>query len=205
MKRLRALPLGLFAALGLGVSLPNGDAVLEREPPELVARLRAQGLVVLEDVAQSDPESFVIAWVLFAQPPDRTVALVTSPERQLEWRPDLDDVRTVAQQGEGRTDEVEMRVMFRKLLYRVQYLRDPATSRIQWALDPSFDNDLARFDGFWEFYALADGATLGRFGTRVDAGALFPASVQRSLTRRSVVGTMEACKKWVDSGGTWRP
>jgi hypothetical protein len=87
----------------------------------------------------------------------------------------------------------------------VRYRRDPQTDRIEWALDPRFDNDLARFEGFWEFYPMKDGGTLGRFGTRVDAGAAVPAFMQRDLTRRNVVKTMGDCRKWVDSNGTWRP
>jgi hypothetical protein len=98
-----------------------------------------------------------------------------------------------------------MRVMFRDFVYRVKYVRDPETERIAWSLDPSFDNSFARLDGFWEFYALAEGRTLGRFGTHVDAGAAIPAFMQRDLTRRNVVKTMEKCRKWVDSDGEWRP
>jgi hypothetical protein len=72
-------------------------------------------------------------------------------------------------------------------------------------LDERFENDLAVLEGFWEFHALEDGRTLGRFGTRVDAGAAIPAFMQRDLTRRSVVKTMENCRTWVDSDGAWRP
>jgi hypothetical protein len=201
--RLGALSLVSLVALGAGA--PSGETMLAQEPPELVTQLRERGLLVLEDVARSDPQSFVIAWVIFTQPRDRAVALVTDGARQREWRPGLDDVRVVEREGTVRIDEVHMRVMFRELVYRVRYLRDPATQRITWSLDPRFDNDLARFDGFWEFYALEDGRTLGRFGTRVDAGIAVPAVVQRTLTRRNVVDTMEACKRWVDSDGSWRP
>lgn len=196
----------LIAALAApGGAAPSGESMLAQEPPELAEQLRRQGLLVMEDVAHTDPESFVIAWVIFTKPRERVIALVTDPGRQLEWRPGLDSVETVERNGAKRVDEVRMRVMFRELAYRVEYLRDDSTQRITWTLDPRFDNDLARFDGFWEFYAMEDGTTLGRFGTRVDAGAALPAVLQRSLTRRNVVDTMEACKKWVDSDGRWRP
>jgi hypothetical protein len=149
--------------------------------------------------------SFVIAYVIFAQPRERVVELLTDPGRQAEWRTDLESVEVVERVGQMRVDEVRMRVMFRDLVYRIRYDRDPTTDRIAWRLDPRFANDLDLLEGFWEFYAMEDGTTLGRFGTRVDAGAAIPAFMQRDLTRRSVVRTMEDCRNWVDSNGAWRP
>jgi hypothetical protein len=206
MSRARRLGMLAAAALCLGAAAPpTAESVLAQEPPELVEELRARGLVVLEDVASREPATFVIAYVRFAQPRPRVVALVSDPARQREWRTDLHSVDTVERTEWVRIDEIHLRVMFRELVYRVRYERDPATDRIAWRLDPRFENDLATFDGFWEFYPAEGGGTLGRFGTRVDAGAAIPAFLQRELTRRNVVGTMENCRKWVDSGGTWRP
>jgi len=193
------------AGLGLGGAKPTGESVLSQEPPELAQRLRERGIVVMEDVASDERATFVVAFVIFAQPRERAIALVADPKRQLEWRTDLSGVETVETVADSRVDEVRIRVLFRELVYRVKYHRDPETDRISWALDPRFENDLDRFDGFWEFYPLENGGTLGRFGTRVDAGIAVPAFMQRDLTRRSVVGTMENCRRWVDSNGAWRP
>jgi hypothetical protein len=199
--RLALLPL---LALCLGVER-SGEEVLAQEPPELARQLDDAGLVVMEDVASSERTTFVIAYVRFEKPRERAMALVTDPSRQLEWRPDLESVRVVETDGPDRVDEVRMKVMFRELVYRVKYHRDPDTDRISWTLDPRFDNALSTFEGFWEFYPMRNGGTLGRFGTRVDAGAAIPAFMQRNLTRRSVVDTMGSCRKWVDSDGAWRP
>jgi hypothetical protein len=200
----RLAALLLAAGLATGAA-PSGEAVLSREPPELVQRLYEQRMVVMEDVANTGRPSFVIAYVMFEQPRERARALVTDPTRQTEWRKDLSRVDVVETTADTRVDEVALKVMFRELVYRVKYRRDAETDRIEWTLDPSFDNDLDRFEGFWEFYPLRNGATLGRFGTHVDAGVAIPAFMQRDLTRRSVVTTMENCRKWVDSGGEWRP
>jgi Polyketide cyclase / dehydrase and lipid transport len=193
------------SALCLSGALPSGESMLSREPPELVKRLYDNGLVVMEDVAGPDRTSFVVAYVMFAQPRERALALVTDPRRQTEWRSDLKRVDTVETGTDTRVDEIRMKVMFRELVYRVRYRREPETDRIAWTLDSRFDNDLSRFEGFWEFYPLQAGGTLGRFGTHVDAGAAIPAFMQKDLTRRSVVTTMENCRKWVDSDGAWRP
>lgn len=197
--------LALLLLLPLLSGATDGESLLAGEPPELVARLRDTGLVVLEEVAGSGADSFVVAYVLFDRPRTRAMALVTDPSRQTEWRPDLTAVETVERLPEGRVDEVSMRILFRDLTYRVRYRKDPGSGRIEWQLDPRFDNDLRRFEGFWEFFELPEGRTLGRFGTLVDAGALVPSFMQRDLTRRSVVQTLENCRHWVDSDGGWRP
>lgn len=204
MRRRGLLALLLAASLGVAGTKP-GESVLAQEPRELVQRLHEQGIVVLEDVASTERTTFVIAYVIFEQPRSRVIALVTEASRQTEWRTDLNSVAVVEDAPPTRVDEVRMRVMFRELVYRVRYQRDPETDRIAWALDERFENDLAVLEGFWEFHPLENGRTLGRFGTRVDAGAAIPAFVQRDLTRRSVVKTMGNCREWVDSDGAWRP
>jgi hypothetical protein len=204
VRREGLLALLLTASLGLAGTKP-GESVLAQEPPELVERLHEHGIVVMEDVASTERTTFVIAYVIFQQPRPRAIALVTDASRQTEWRADLKSVAVVEDAPPIRVDEVRMRVIFRDMIYRVRYQRDPHTDRIAWTLDERFDNDLAVLEGFWEFHPLEDGRTLGRFGTRVDAGAAIPAFMQRDLTRRSVVKTMENCREWVDSDGAWRP
>jgi hypothetical protein len=201
----RALCLLLLLLLPLLSAATDGESQLAREPAELVARLHGNGLVVLEDVAASGADSFVVAYVLFERPRPHAVALVTDPARQTEWRPDLEGVETLERLPDGRVDAIRMRVLFRELTYHVRYRRDPQSGRIEWTLDSRFENDLQRFDGFWEFFELPEGRSLGRFGTLVDAGALVPAFMQRDLTRRSVVQTLQNCRLWVDSDGDWRP
>jgi hypothetical protein len=205
MRRRALHGLLVAASLALGTSQPTGESVLSQEPLELGERLRERGIVVLEDVAGQERATFVVAYVIFTQTRERAITLVWDAKRQLEWRSDLNGVETVEAAPDSRVDEVRIRVLFRELVYHVKYQRDPATDRIVWALDPRFENDLERFEGFWEFYPLANGGTLGRFGTHVDAGAALPAFVQRDLTRRNVANTMENCRRWVDSNGDWRP
>lgn len=204
-RRPRRLACWVLLPLLVGASGKTGDQVLAEEPPELARQLREQGVVVMEDVASEERTTFVIAYVLFDKPRERAMALVTEPTRQTEWRPGIEDVQVVERTPPNRVDEVRMKVLFRELVYRVSYHRDPETERISWTLDPRFDNALTTFEGFWEFYPMANGRTLGRFGTRVDAGAAIPAFMQRNLTRRSVVDTMNNCIRWVNSDGVWRP
>ena len=76
---------------------------------------------------------------------------------------------------------------------------------IRWQLDSGFDNDVDRIEGFWELYELDEGRTLARFGTVVDVGPVLPGFVQGWITQRNLPKSIEHCRKWVDSDGTYRP
>lgn len=184
---------------------PSGESLLANEPPELARRLEAQKVLVLEEAGSRSPGEFVIAFVIFARRPKEVVDLVVQSKRQMEYRPELERIETVEDGPTSRVDEHHMKILFQDVAYRLRYDRNPATDRIEWRLDPSFDNDLRRLEGFWEFFPLDGDRTLGRFGSLVDVGPALPAFVQERMTRRTVVRTVENCRKWVDSGGKWRP
>ncbi len=94
---------------------------------------------------------------------------------------------------------------FASVVYRLRERRDRATERLSWDLDPSFDNDLRRMQGFWELHELGEDRTLGRFGSTVDVGRAVPRMIQDVLSRKTVLRTVENTRKWVDSDGRWRP
>jgi hypothetical protein len=196
----------LVAALASLGTRPDADAVLAQEPQQIAAQLHAKKLVVVKGSDAEDP-SFVLAYVVFERSPDQVVVLLSQAERQPEYRPEIESVRTIRRFENGRVDEQRMKLVFQPLVYRLVYARDAEGGRVSWALDPEFDNDLRRMEGFWEFYpfASAPARTLGRFGSTVDVGPAVPAFVQRNLTRKTVLRYVDHTRRWVDSNGTWRP
>ena len=98
-----------------------------------------------------------------------------------------------------------MRIMFMKMAYRVRYQIDFEIGRMSWKLDPDFENSLQALEGFWEFYRLDDERTLARFGTVVEVAPALPAFLQDLITRSKLPGSIEHCRKWVNSDGTYRP
>ena len=44
-----------------------------------------------------------------------------------------------------------------------------------------------------------------RFGSRIDVGPALPAFLQDMATRSKLPEAMQNVRRWVDSGGTWRP
>jgi hypothetical protein len=91
------------------------------------------------------------------------------------------------------------------LVYRLRHRLDREAARLSWELAPGFESPLRRVEGFWELFALEGGRTLGRFGSVVDVGPALPRSFQGVLTRRTVERSVESCRRWVDSDGSWRP
>jgi hypothetical protein len=204
--------LALAAAL-LCVAMPalgaskSAEHVLEAEPPEVVERLMDQNLLVLEAVGEGR-ESFIVAYVIFERSVQDVLGLLRQANRQTEYRPELDSVETIRKFENGRIDEQRIRIVFTKFVYRLRY-RDVADTdgRLEWTLDPEFDNDMEHFEGFWEFYPFAQDAnrTLARFGSNVDIGPAVPRFIQRGMSRKTVLRYLENSRLWIDSDGEWRP
>jgi hypothetical protein len=164
-----------------------------------------QKLLVLEE---GENESLVVAYVIFERSVQDVLGLIRQASRQLEYRPELDSVETIRTFENGRIDEQRIRIMFLTFVYRVRY-HDLADSegRLEWTLDPDFESDLARFEGFWEFYPFEQNAdrTLARFGSNVSTGPVVPRFVQKRMSRKTVLRYLENCRRWIDSDGAWRP
>lgn len=155
----------------------------------------------------------VSAFVLFSPPPEQVLPLVSAATRQVEYRPELKSSKTMEALHDGviaqqhmllQVEQQQMKVAFVKLVFHLRFVIDEANLKVSWSLADGYENDLQEATGFWELYPIADGGTLAKFGTRVDVGAL-PGFLQDFATRKNVPKTLERTRRWVDSGGTWRP
>lgn len=203
--RLAALAALLSASIpGAADAASSAEALLSAQPRELVTRLFQKKVVLLED-GPSHSTSLVQALVLFQKPRERTLRMLTQTARQSEFRPELESVEEVERMPHGTIEEQRMKIMFVKIAYRLHYRVDFEAARIEWNLDPRFDNALREVHGFWELHELDAGNTLARFGTLVDVGPALPAFLQDWATRKNVPQTLDRTRRWVDSEGTWRP
>lgn len=205
--RLTLAALVLCAAIPVFGAGEHAEAVLEGEPAEVVERLMEQGYVVLEETG-SDSESYIVAWVLFERPVQQVVALLRQAARQTEYRTELDHVETIRTFENGRIDEQRIRIMFTTFVYRLRY-HDVADTegKLEWALDPDFDNDMRVVAGFWEFHPFEHepNRTLARFGSNVNVGPAVPRFIQKRISRKTVLRYLKNSRRWIDSGGEWRP
>jgi hypothetical protein len=176
-------------------------SALDAPSPDLLARLEQEHVVC--DTSRDDRT--VRALVLFKQPRDEVWSLLTSTTRQKEYRPELAGLEVIEAGDNSNVAEYSLRIMLRSLRYRLRQSWDPQSSRVWWSLDPSFDNDMRVLDGLWELRPLDDHRTLARFSTRIDVGPALPAFLQDYATRKKLPESMEQVRRWVDSGGNWRP
>jgi hypothetical protein len=197
----------LAASLGRAqASAPIPARPLEIPEPPVMAKLEQDG-VLLEASAAHDGSrgGHAEALVLFQQPRDRVLELLTATERQTEYRPELKRLELVESSDRGDLAEYHVRFLLTKLRYRTRHGWDLDAGRVWWTLDPDYPNGLRTLDGLWELRALDERRTLGRFTSRIDIGPALPSSLQDYATRRRLPEAMEMTRRWVDSGGRWRP
>lgn len=173
--------------------------------PEAVTEALMRDKIVLLDHGDTNGNGMLEGLVVFEQPRSRTLQLIAQTARQTEYRPELEAVETVERSDGATIDEHRMKIMFMEIDYRVRTHYDYERSRIDWKLDPNFDNDLQDIEGYWELYELDENRTLGKFGTRVSVGQAMPIWLQDYATRKNVPQTMDRMRRWVDSDGTYRP
>ncbi len=187
----------------MGSAAPRAEVVLTGYAAQALERLRKKGLVMLDGTQNEHP---IAALVIFKQPREKTFRLLAQSERQNEYRPEITSIRTIERRPEGPLDEHQLKIMFVKVAYRLQFLLDYEARSLRWTLDPQFDNGLEHVAGVWELYEYSDAQqTLGRFGTAVRVGKGLPRWLQDSVSRSKVPDTLEATRRWVDSSGRWRP
>lgn len=182
----------------------TAEQLLAEESEERRNRLLEEHVLMAEGGGSSQ-DGYVTAYVVFDHTRERVYRFLSQTARQTEFRPELAGVDTVRMNHDGPTDEHRIRVLFKQLTYRLRYRLDPQHGRMTWELDEDFENDIEKIEGFWELYEMEDGRTLARFGASVDVGTAVPAFMQDWITRKNIPSAMENTRKWVDSGGTFRP
>jgi len=173
--------------------------------PEQIAKVKAGEMVILnEDQSQgAEQKKFIRCAMILNLPIDKVWSLILATERQDEYVPGL--VKSTLVKRDATQDWVDYssKVLFLNLSYRTQHRFDPEHYAMDWALDPTVKHDLNHLEGFWRLYAMPDGRTLARYGTKVIPASFLPESVQDYLARRSLPENLDAVRKWINSGGTY--
>jgi hypothetical protein len=199
-----ALPLASVSAQQPPAS--SGGAGLEPPSASLLSELESHRVVLSENASgDGDRAGNAQALVLFERPRLEVLKLLASTPRQKEYRPELTRLQVIEASERSDVAEYRVRFMLTTLVYRARHGWDMEAGRVWWTLDPAFDNDVEVLDGLWELRALDARRTFGRFTTRIDLGPSVPAFLQDYATRKQLPASMETLRRWVDSGGRWRP
>lgn len=201
-------------ALALAPLSPGANAeplpaqeILSAQPPELVARLLEEKVVLLREFGEvhDAPRGHVHAFVLFERPLDAVLGQLIQCERQGEYRPELRDVRLIEEADDGPIYQYELRWMLMRVVYRLRHHWNLERAQVWWDLDPRFDNDFAALEGRWELFPFGAERTLARFGSLLDLGPGLPDFLEEFATRTKLPEAMQGVRRWIDSGGTYRP
>jgi len=174
---------------------------------EQIEKVKDGEVVLLDsDESEGDDEQkrFIKAAMIFDQPIDKVWSLFRKTESQHLYLPDLDKCTLVKRDDKGDLVDFHVKIAFVSIDYRINHHYDDDARHLWWHLDPEYDNDMKRVDGFWRLYKIDDEHTLARYGTNVEVSSLIPDFLMARLTRGNLPANMEACYKYIQSGGTYR-
>lgn len=186
--------------------LSEGQRFINSLPAEVRQQLNTDRRVLLPEDQSKDGAmaGYIKAVALFSQPKDRVYTLITDPSTQVLFLPRLEQSTTVRRTAEGELTEFHLAVSLATVKFRTQHWWWPNHSRIEWALDPSWDNDIKVAGGFWQVFALDEKTSVGEYGTQVDTGLPVPEALATYLTRKDMPAALDAFQKYIDSNGAWR-
>jgi hypothetical protein len=193
------------SAAGIVDGKPEGVAFLSTLSPELQAKLKTDKKVLLgePDSSKGSYGGLIKAVVLFNQSKPRVFELITQPSRQVTYLPRLTKSDTIWRSPFGELMDFNVKVLFVSMSFQTQHWYFPEYSRVEWLLNPEFDNDIAQQIGFWQLYAAGDNYTVAEYGTLVDTGIAIPQRIQESLARRDIPKALDHFQIYINSDGTW--
>ncbi len=105
---------------------------------------------------------------------------------------------------DNENDRVDFHVkMILNINYRVHHHYEDKNYHLWWHLDPNYENDKKKLDGFWKLHRVDDEHTLARYGTWVEVAFFIPDFIMKRLTRSNLPVNIEAVRKYIQSGGTY--
>lgn len=194
----------LIAFLFFPAVLSADPAPLEGFSDEELRRLERGEIVISVEQEENQPGRSIRAAFFVEQPVDRCWALLRLPERQHEFTSRLEESALMSESAGSKVVRFLLKVLLLKVRYQIIHIFNDEIYQVDIALDPGYENDMTLFDGRWRLYPVGEGLTLARYNSAFLFSPSIPAFVQRFLARQSIPSAMEAWKRWIDSGGTWR-
>jgi hypothetical protein len=155
------------------------------------------------DTEGKGKRTLVEAAVVFDKPPEYVWELLYRTEDQIKFLDEVDEIEIIEKEELRDNLELELRVLFMTIVYRVIHHFDRDAFHIYWGLDPSFENDLLYLHGFWKLHPYGEGKTLARYGSDVSIKNV-PQWIESLFKQHGVKKSLVAVRKYVNSGGTYR-
>lgn len=181
----------------------EGQAVLSALSADERTRLSQDGFVVA-DAKAGQPKGMKVGFLIANAPRGEVWQLIRAASEWNKYIPRVEKSRRVGQRPNYELAQIELAVSLVSIDLQAEVLSWPECSRVTWALDPGYDNDLRLFEGYFNLFALDEHTTLVEYGTRVRSSPLLPAFVEGYLIDKALPDGLVAVKRYLDSGGTYR-
>lgn len=172
---------------------------------EQIQKIKSGEIVILDKDQSRGEEAkrFIQSAMIFNQPIDKVWALFRQTQNQERYLPRLYESSLVEDHSNWNLNDFFVKFAFVNIRYRVRHNFEPENYYFYWALDPSYKNDLKHLEGYWRLYKLDENHTLARYGTIVIISELIPKSLMEEMTRKDLPESLQAVKKYIDSGGSY--
>jgi len=154
------------------------------------------------DSKGQNKNSLIQAVVVFDKTPQQTWGLLHKTENQDKYLKEIDDIDVIEKSELVDKLEFKLKVAWLTYVYRVIHRFDETQLYLCWGLDETFKSDLTDLRGYWKFYPYGNGKTLARYGSNV-AIKNIPSWVEGMFKKNGVKKSLNAVKRYVNSGGKW--
>lgn len=182
----------------------EGQAVLKTLADKERAQLLKDGILVLGAKRAGELPGMKVGYLVAGVPREDVWRLIRAAS---EWNKYIPRVRKSRRVDGGPNYEIaniQLQASFVSINFQIEVKAWPEASRLAWALDPAYANDLQLQEGYFNVFALDERTSLVEYGTRVRSSPLLPAFVESYLVDRVLPDGLVGIKKYLDSGGTYR-
>lgn len=194
----------LFLILAFPIEMPDfGPEGLGGLTPEQKQELD-RGEIVLPQSLSKTPEGkpLVEAALVFEKSPEDVWRLLSPIEDQIKYLKEVRKITVLSEEPTRNHVEFTVRKM-KTVVYRVIHEYDQQNCYFYWNLDPEFESYIKELSGYWRFYPYKNGKTLARYGSIVSPKISIPGFIKNLLYKSGVRSSLQAVKRYVDTGGRW--
>ena len=132
-------------------------------------------------------------------------ATLSRYEDKAEYQPRVESVTILERQADRIRARFVVDATITTARYTAWFVLDPKQHTIHWTLDSSAtDNTIAATEGDYRMFEVAPNQTLVVYRSYVDSGRAVSKAIQNYFARKAIPNLLNAIKKRVESGGTYK-
>jgi hypothetical protein len=136
---------------------------------------------------------------------DDVWATLSRYEDKAEYQPRVESVTILERQADRIRARFVVDATVTTARYTAWFVLDPKEHTIHWTLDPTAtDNTIVATEGDYRMFEVSPNQTLVVYRSYVDSGRAISKAIQNYFARKAIPNLLNAIKKRVESGGTYK-